>query len=208
VRPPLLGSRLAGVCALLALVVALSTTSYAAVSVARNSVGTPQLKKQAVTTAKLKKNAVTSSRIKDGSITAEDLRAGVLPTGPVVDELPSGETLRGYLAMFANADANFEVASDAVPFAFPLPADLAAPNVHRIDIGDIAPPQCPGEYTDPQAEPGNLCVYIDFTSNLATDNVNGPDGDDTASRFGFTYFLRSAGAGDYRIRATWAVTAP
>lgn len=63
----------ASVTATLALVVALSGSSYAAVSLARGSVGTAQLKNSAVTTAKLHKNAVVSSKVKDGSIGASDL---------------------------------------------------------------------------------------------------------------------------------------
>jgi hypothetical protein len=59
------------VVALLALVVALGGTSYAAVTLAKNSVGTKQLKN----------NAVVSAKVKDGSLTAADFAAGQLPAG-------------------------------------------------------------------------------------------------------------------------------
>jgi hypothetical protein len=55
---------------LLALFIALGGTSYAAVKLPRNSVGTTQLKK----------NAVISSKVKDGSLRAGDLAVGVLPS--------------------------------------------------------------------------------------------------------------------------------
>ena len=57
--------------ALLALFVALGGTSYAAISLPRNSVGTPQLKK----------NAVTSAKVKNRSLRANDFAAGQLPAG-------------------------------------------------------------------------------------------------------------------------------
>jgi hypothetical protein len=57
--------------ALLALFVALGGTSYAAVKLPRNSVGTPQIKK----------NAVTGAKVKDRSLMAADFAAGQLPAG-------------------------------------------------------------------------------------------------------------------------------
>jgi hypothetical protein len=61
---------LALVVALLALVVAVSGTSYAAVTLARNSVGAKQLKA----------GAVTGAKVKDASLSAADFAAGQLPT--------------------------------------------------------------------------------------------------------------------------------
>ncbi|MEZ5123002.1 MAG: hypothetical protein R2736_15730 [Solirubrobacterales bacterium] len=60
------------VAAYLALFVALGGTSYAAASLPRNSVGTPQLQN----------GAVTSAKVRNGSLTARDFRAGSLPRGP------------------------------------------------------------------------------------------------------------------------------
>ncbi len=68
----------ANVTATLALVVALSGTSYAAVNLPRNSVGTPQLQAEAVTMGKLKDSAVTSTKVKDGSVAPTDLDEDVL----------------------------------------------------------------------------------------------------------------------------------
>lgn len=53
----------------MALLVALSGTSFAAVTVAKGNVGTNDLKNGSVTTPKLHKNAVTKAKIKNGSIT-------------------------------------------------------------------------------------------------------------------------------------------
>jgi hypothetical protein len=68
--------------ALLALFVALGGTSYAAVSLAPNSVATKQIKNGQVKAADVGKNAITSPKIKDGSLQARDFAFGQLPAGP------------------------------------------------------------------------------------------------------------------------------
>jgi hypothetical protein len=55
----------------LALAVSLSGVGYAATTLARNSVGTPQLKK----------NAVISAKVKNGSLLKADFKSGQLPRG-------------------------------------------------------------------------------------------------------------------------------
>src|SRR3954466_1564859 len=67
---------------LLALFIALGGTSYAAVTLPVNSVGTKQIKKNAVTKAKIKKNSVTSVKVKTGSCGRRALAAGEPPAGP------------------------------------------------------------------------------------------------------------------------------
>lgn len=74
--------------AMVALFVALSGASYAAL--ARNTVGTKQIKKNAVTAAKIKRNAVNSSKVKNGSLLATDFAAGQVPAGPAGPAGPQG----------------------------------------------------------------------------------------------------------------------
>ncbi len=86
--------------ALLALIVALGGTSYAATKLAKNSVGEKQIRKNAVTTGKLRKNAVTtpkikknsvvSSKVKDRSLVARDFQSNSLPKGPRGATGPAG----------------------------------------------------------------------------------------------------------------------
>ncbi len=64
----------------LALFVALSGVSYAAVALPRDSVGAPQLKS----------NAVTSAKVKDRSLRAVDFALGELPAGPQGLQGPRG----------------------------------------------------------------------------------------------------------------------
>jgi hypothetical protein len=53
-----------------------------AAGLAKNSVGSKQLKKNAVTAAKIKKNAVTTAKIKNGAVTGAKLNVGSIPTVP------------------------------------------------------------------------------------------------------------------------------
>jgi len=94
---------------LLALFVALGGTSYAAVKLPKNSVGSAQIKSGAVNTSelrnravknadlgsgavtgsKIKGNSVTSSKIKPGSLLISDFKTGELPKTPT-STTPSG----------------------------------------------------------------------------------------------------------------------
>jgi len=62
------------VISLIALFVALGGTSYAAIHLPRNSVGTKQLKKNAVTTRKIKKHAVTAAKINPKGLTVPNAK--------------------------------------------------------------------------------------------------------------------------------------
>lgn len=89
------------VVACLALLVALTGTSVAAVTaLAPGSVGTPQLRANAVTAPKIKnrnvtgakiaRNAVTGSLVLNGSLTKADFVASSLPAGPPGPAGPAG----------------------------------------------------------------------------------------------------------------------
>ena len=66
-------------------------TAFAA-GLAKNSVGSKQLKKNAVTTAKIKNNAVTTSKIKNGAVTGAKVNAGSLGTVPNASHADSANT--------------------------------------------------------------------------------------------------------------------
>jgi len=81
----------ATVIASIALLVALSGTSVAAISqIPRNSVGSAQLKANSVTNAKLASNAVRSAEVRNGSLLRADFRPGQIPVGPVGPQGPAG----------------------------------------------------------------------------------------------------------------------
>jgi len=74
------------VVAVVALVVAMAGTGYAATQLPKNSVGGKQIKSNSVTTAKIKNNAVTGAKVKNGSLTGDDIDLAKLGT------VPSAET--------------------------------------------------------------------------------------------------------------------
>lgn len=89
------------VVACLALLVALGGTSVAAVNqIARNSVGTVQLRNNAVTTPKVRNNTITTTKVRNNAITSAKVRnrsllrvdfaPGQLPAGPTGPQGPAG----------------------------------------------------------------------------------------------------------------------
>lgn len=81
------------VVACIALAVALSGAGYAALTLPRNSVGTPQLKK----------NAVVSAKVKDRSLRANDFALGQLPAGAQGPQGPAGPRGSSVVARARNA---------------------------------------------------------------------------------------------------------
>ncbi|CAI9414552.1 hypothetical protein [Nocardioides sp. T2.26MG-1] len=67
--------------ALLALMIAMGGTSYAAVTLAKNSVRSPHIVNGQVKTADLGASSVTTAKVKDGSLIAGDFAPGELPAG-------------------------------------------------------------------------------------------------------------------------------
>ena len=78
------------VVALVALFIALGGGAYAATSLPRGSVGTPQLQAGAVTSGKIANGAVNSNKVKNGSLLAQDFKSGQLPQGPAGPAGPAG----------------------------------------------------------------------------------------------------------------------
>jgi hypothetical protein len=77
--------------ACIALLVALSGTGIAAATqLARNSVGTPQLRDSAVTNPKIRNNAINSAKVAARSLLRSDFAPGQLPAGPTGPQGPAG----------------------------------------------------------------------------------------------------------------------
>ena len=75
------------------------------------------------------------------------------PAGPFPTTLPSGKTLTG---VYRSEVVMGVTKPDTETFAYPL---AFAPTAHFVGLGTMAPPECPGSTSDPQAAPGNLCLY-------------------------------------------------
>jgi hypothetical protein len=98
------------VVACIALAVALGGTSYAAIKLPRNSVGTKQLQKNAVVATKLsarsvgpqklQNNAVTTRTVKNNQLTGEKIAESTLekvPSATMADTAANANTVGGYL---------------------------------------------------------------------------------------------------------------
>ena len=76
--------------ACVALFVALGGTSYAAATLAANSVGTKQIKKSAVTNAKVKNATLTGAKVKDATLTGAKVKDATLTGAKVKDATLTG----------------------------------------------------------------------------------------------------------------------
>jgi hypothetical protein len=222
------------VISVIALFVALGGTGYAATTLAKNSVGSKQLKKKAVTNSKLASNAVTGSKVKNNSLTGADVfesSLGKVPSAASADAaahatnadtaanathattadkvpfptvLPTGQTVTGTFAMRGPNGT----AASAITFPVPL---AAAPTVHIILIGQPAPAGCSGDSSNPGADSGNVCIFEGFNFNanaLQTCNPNGGGScmSNTSTRFGTGVIASAAASSLWDEFGTWAAT--
>jgi hypothetical protein len=207
---------------ILAVIVLGSGTAYAVTELPKESVGTKQLQRGAVTPAKLSaaaRAATTGRRGATGPSGAQGPQgpAGTTgktgepgPPGPLLETLPSGVTLRGNYAVAGVAEAQFDRALDEITFQIPLGS---APASHVIQNFAASTPECPGSAVNPEAAPGNLCLYENRHENVRpgsdcadSGGISGTCG--TATRFGATIFIEAEGKTSFFVEGTWAVTAP
>ena len=122
--------------------------------------------------------------------------------------LPSGATMRGSYAVFGTATASGALAGDQISFGFEL---SSAPTAHFINSGAPPPVGCPGTAAQPEAAPGNLCIYEGTVANVAARTFQDPVTlltGSTVRAWGAEVGALSAGAGNFYTAGSWAVTAP
>ena len=204
--------------ACLALVLSLGGTGYAAERLARNSVGTPQLKK----------NAVNSKKVKNRSLRAVDFARGELPTGnqgpqgprgeqgasgqkgepgrSALSPLQTGETVHGVIGAEERPSSatGFVGATESLPVPAPVALDNTHVSVDGIDEG--VGNECTGSYATPTAAPGFLCIYVSITSNATGITGNVPGGEPT--KYGFLLDWGTTTTGGSGVMGSWAYTAP
>jgi hypothetical protein len=190
-----------------------------------------------LTGKQVKNNSLTSADIRNKSLRLIDFRSAERrklvgaqgPTGPIgpigpagakgepgvagsfAGALESGKTLRGTFGVATSGGCTPDVECigiEGITFGSAL---NSAPTVHVKLVSDQAPAGCPGSADDPQAQPGQLCIYEGAQENrdvlALTNPVGGVDG--TASRFGVDVFTRPTDTTERAIsEGTWAVTAP
>lgn len=139
------------VVACVALAVALGGTSYAAVTLPRNSVGTKQLKRNAVTGVKVKPNAVTSPKVANNSLTGADIRETTLGTVPSAatattagSAAPSGAAGGGLAGTYPNPNIGANVVGSANVVDAAGPAGLRKADIAAISTTvSFDPPNLP-----------------------------------------------------------------
>jgi collagen triple helix repeat protein len=90
-----------------------------------------------------------------------------------------------------------------VSISFPLRVE-PEPNLYFQQVGAEPTEECPGSATNPQAAPGNLCVYAKALGGSASKTPVGDFVIDLTS--GITYEFELAGGAFGFGRGTWAVT--
>jgi hypothetical protein len=221
------------VVACLALTVALGGTSYAAITLPRNSVGTKQLKKNAVTAVKVKANAITSPKVKNNALTGADVNEATLGTVPSATSatnalnlegspasgyfkygttIPSGRTVTGVWGIVDESAAAGELHFTYQSFPLGAPVGLGDANVNfkagtpgALD-GDAT---CTGTSAAPTAPAGTVCLYQGGLTNSLVTSLAGFQYDTAAdSKYGFGVRVVTSGAGTVVARGAWAYTAP
>lgn len=120
------------------------------------------------------------------------------------ETLASGKTVRGHYHIELNTGsggANNPDMGQGYSYIFSL---ASTPEAHFIPNGEVPPAECPGTVEDPEASPGNLCVYEG--PSHANDLVDiGTESD----QYGFGLLLIITGSNNFGWSiGSWAVTAP
>jgi hypothetical protein len=191
----------ANVTATLALVLATSGVSYAAaaVTIPRNSVGSPQVRN----------DSLTGVDIKEGSLkTVPDAAtlSGLTPTQlRYTSKIPSGVVLKGPWGY----DSQSTGPGDYRAF-FAYGAEFAvAPTPEYAGTGTTT--HCTGSAEDPKAQRGFVCVYLFPSASAGASSIGVVDATFVNTRFGsgVNLVVSSATVGiDLFANGTWAARAP
>jgi hypothetical protein len=203
--------------AVLALIVALGGTGYAAIALPANSVGTEQVKngsllKKDFKAGQLPKGAKGAKGLKGatgapGPAGAAGVTGAAGPAGPFLDTLPSGKSLKGAFSVGGTAAAASDYAGGSISFGIPL---ATTPTAHFIGVGAAAPAECPGNAASPAAAPGHLCIYEGQKVNISVSSYQDPvtlSTGGTVRPWGAEVIARATAAGYFTSSGSWAVTA-
>ena len=223
---------------ILAFIVLAGGSAFAATEMLpKNSVGPKQLRKGSVTTTKIAKSTLkalvgpTGARGPAGPSGPQGAAGTAGPAGPAGlagpagGVLPAGVTLRGSVAagqFDGEKFQNHQIRSSVSFGGYLLPE---RPVVNIVGPGRPAPAACPGSPSEPQARPGNLCVYLadivpDVTVTVADSSqaatngesyesetqVSSQIGDGRAGRMGFMIVLGAVVSHEAEAWGSWAVS--
>ena len=211
-KRPRIGPGPALAISLIALFVALGGTSYAAMTLPTNSVGTNQIKKNAVTSSKIKNKAVTASKIDTAGLLVPEAAHATNATNLghrsasafAAAVLPSGQSESGEWWLDQGSSGGW--VGQGITYPTPLAGPLGAAQVEY--VGNSTDSHCAGVG---HAAPGYLCVYLPYDLVLAhpvpiyIDDTEGLKGSDA---YGFILSLRVPSGNLGSEFGSWTVTAP
>ena len=128
--------------------------------------------------------------------------------------LPADQTEKGSWSIFYVSTAAYQMETSAISFTIPLKAE---PEAHYIKSGEnlsapaIIEGKCKGNYEDPEAAPGNLCIFVSSEGN-AQQYYHGADGTNPVgyilnpSANGAAVVVDSVKEGEVIALGNWAVT--
>jgi Collagen triple helix repeat (20 copies) len=131
-------------------------------------------------------------------------RGEVGPAGPTETTLPPGKTMTGLWSFNSNLQEH-----TYVPISFPLrypSASESNPVSHWIGVGKPSTPACPGSAKNPEAAPGNLCVYAQEVVDMFLEAPLGVAGPPDEA-FGLILEFESNEDAKGYGRGSWAATA-
>jgi Collagen triple helix repeat (20 copies) len=133
------------------------------------------------------------------------------------ETLPPGATETGDWGLYFTASGPNEIQAEAI--SFPIPLKEAPEHNKTVSLAEKETAECPGGVTDPQAQPGYLCLFegktplkksglnLGYVTDPATDSLGGA-GTTGAVLFFFTQGLPPVNAGEeVSSEGVWAVTA-
>lgn len=124
------------------------------------------------------------------------------PAGPYPGTLPSGITLRGNYDLRFTAASAGDFLANSISFGFQF---ASAPTVNYVPFGTTASGPCAGGTpSNPQAAPGNVCLF----ASQAPKNETQPGNFNQSTPFGAKVEIEAASGGDTVDFGTWAATSP
>lgn len=182
-------------------------TAFAATELAKNSVGTKQLKNKAVTPAKLSKAAkatLTGPRGATGPAGPQGPKGDrgekgeTGEAGPFPSTLPSGKSVYGAFEILGTATATGQFFGAQISYTYLIPGQTAV----YVKEGTTST-TCTGSYENPTAPPGFTCIYEHSSQNAQTGRgTNYP-----SQSGGLGLQASSVSTGLVQVYGTWAATA-
>lgn len=187
--------------ALIALLVALGGTGYAAAVLGRNTVGSPQIIDGGVHAVDLGKDSVVSNKIRNGNVQPADLAPALRAGQPV---LASGQLMVGWFAG-GGGDSTDGMFGDGVTFPKRLPSGFNTSHVQYLPDGADFTPECAGLG---KAQRGWACIYETQVSNASFCCTYSAIHDgDAIDYFGFRIYWNITNSNSF-VDGQWVVRAP